>query len=102
MNNLLAPLALGDCPPKSVARYVATTALTSSRFHEERASASQAATYLERAHNCDFVPGNKIAEFHLGKEQLMPATVLAPFWATKERNQAVQPFVPTAHEILGR
>ena len=60
------------------------------------------ATYLARAHNCDFVAGNKITVFHLGKEQLMPATVLAPFLGTKERNQALQPFVPTADEVLCR
>jgi len=33
---------------------------------------------------------------------MMPAAVLAPFWTTKERNQALQPFVPTADEIVGR
>jgi len=30
----------------------------------------------------------------------MPATVLAPFGATKERNQALQPFVPTTREVF--
>jgi hypothetical protein len=41
-----------------------------------------------------------LAVLHLGEEQLMPATVLAPFLGTKERNQALQPFVPTADEVI--
>jgi hypothetical protein len=44
-----------------------------------------------------------VAIFHLGEEQLMPATVLAPFWTAKERNQALQPLVvATTDEIVGR
>jgi hypothetical protein len=65
MGNLLAPLALGDCPPKSVPRYVANCLCRLQDFMKERASASQAATYLERAHNSRFVPWNKTAVFHL-------------------------------------
>jgi len=43
-----------------------------------------------------------LAEFDLGKEQLMPATVLPPLLGTKERNQWIQPLVPTADQLLRR
>jgi hypothetical protein len=68
-------------------------------------SAAQVAIRIEESFS-HFIQGRALtkdqvfAKFHLGKEPLMPATVLAPFFRTKERNQAVQPFVPTAAQVL--
>jgi hypothetical protein len=39
---------------------------------------------------CATAKDQVVAIFHLGKEELMPAAVLAPFWTTKRWNQALQ------------
>jgi hypothetical protein len=49
------------------------------------------ATYLGRAHNCEFVPWNRSAILNLSKEEAMLTASLSAFLFRKEGSKAVQP-----------
>jgi len=53
------------------------------------------ATYLARAHNCDFVAGNKIAVLNLGKEEAMLTTGLFALALGEEGGESIQPLAAT-------
>src|SRR5450631_3830898 len=63
--------------------------------------AGESATYSAREHNCDFVPGNKIAILHLGEEQAVLTAAMATFFIAEKGSERGQPFLTAAQQIFG-